>query len=46
MSFFAADNLAIHFGGIKAVDGVSFHGASAKTAWERTMEFLRKHLKK
>ena len=24
MSFFAADSLAIHFGGIKAVDGVSF----------------------
>ena len=24
MSFFVADNLAIHFGGIKAVDGVSF----------------------
>ena len=24
MSFFTADNLAIHFGGIKAVDGVSF----------------------
>ena len=24
----------------------SFHAASAKTAWERTMDFLRKHLKK
>src|SRR6516165_10305901 len=24
MSFFTADKLAIHFGGIKAVDGVSF----------------------
>src|SRR5439155_23030515 len=24
----------------------SFHGASAKTAWQRAMDFLEKHLKK
>jgi len=24
----------------------SFHDASAKTAWQRSMDFLRKHLKK
>ena len=24
----------------------SFHGASAKTAWARAMDFLKKHLKK
>jgi carboxymethylenebutenolidase len=24
----------------------SFHSESAKTAWQRTMDFLRKHLKK
>jgi carboxymethylenebutenolidase len=24
----------------------SFHGASAKTAWQRATDFLKKHLKK